>query len=152
MIKALLALFIILMIPNIIVYFYHSHHEFEEAFEHIGTSNLDHKGHEQLAEGIFFLVIAVGYTITTILVAVKPKSLASYYIILIGTIVIIVVYYFSKTVGFPAPDFYDYIIIDDTTNWKDAVTKIAQQTFVIPLAMLLMYRILEKKERKPIPE
>jgi hypothetical protein len=43
----------------------------------------------------------------------------------------------SKTIGFPNIDFYDWIIIDNTTNWKDLVTKIAQQSFVIPLSILL---------------
>lgn len=133
------------MIPNIFVYAYHSHHEFEEAFEHQPVATTNHKGNEQFAEGIFFASIAIGYTITTILVVVKRHNTAPYYVILVGTVVIIIIYYLSKTSGFPAPDFYDNWIIDDTTNWKDNVTKIAQQIFVIPLAMMLQRELMGRK-------
>jgi ABC-type proline/glycine betaine transport system permease subunit len=133
----LLTIFIVLMIPNIIVYAYHSIHEYSEAMEHIPYTETNHQGMEQLNEGIFFSIITIGYVITTINVITKPNRLKSYYIILIGTIVIIIVYYMSKTIGFPNIDFYDWIIIDNTTNWKDLVTKIAQQSFVIPLSILL---------------
>jgi len=144
-IKILLILFLVAMIPNIFVYGYHGHHEFEEAFEHIGIPETDHKGNEQFAEGIFFSIVTVGYIITTIFVLVKPYNTISYYAILVGTVIIIIIYYASKTSGLPAPDFYDNWIIDDSTNWKDNVTKIAQQAMVIPLSMLLILRATKIK-------
>ena len=144
-IRILLISFLVLMIPNIFVYAYHTEHEFSEGFKNIQNPTTNHKGNEQLAEGIFFLGITLGYIITTMYIVFRPNNLKNYYIIILGTIAIIVIYYLSKTTGFPAPDFYDWIIIDDTTNWKDAVTKIAQQTFVIPLSMLLGIRLMNKK-------
>jgi len=144
-IKILLMSFLVLMVPNIFVYAYHTEHEFSEGFKNIQNPATNHKGNEQLVEGIFFLGITLGYIITTIYVIFRPTNLKNYYIIILGTIAIIVIYYLSKTTGFPAPDFYDWIIIDDTTNWKDTVTKIAQQTFVIPLSMLLGIRLMNKK-------
>lgn len=143
--KALLAIFLICMIPNIFVYGYHANHELTEANEHIGDPVLDHKGKEQFAEGVFFSVIAAGYTFATAALLIAPYNPIPYYIIFFGTIAIILIYYASKTSGFPAPDGYDNWIVDDTTNWKDNVTKIAQQIFVIPLA-LLMSRLAYKEE------
>ena len=136
------------MIPNIFVYAYHTDHELSEGFKNILNPATNHKGNEQLAEGIFFLGITLGYIITTLYIEFRPNNLKAYYIIILGTIAIIVIYYLSKTTGFPAPDLYDWMIIDDTTNWKDAVTKIAQQTFVIPLSMLLGIRLMMNKKLK----
>lgn len=146
MYKILLILFLLFMIPNIVVYAIHAHHELEEANEHIPVAETNHKGQEQLAEGIFFTSITVGYTITTLAVIIKPNNFISYYAILIGTILIIIIYYLSKTTGFPAPDFYDNMILDDTTSIKDLITKVSQQIFVIPLSMLLM-RVYERRKR-----
>jgi hypothetical protein len=143
--KILITIFLICMIPNIFVYAYHGNHEFEEASEHIGTVEYDHKGKEQFAEGIFFTVVTIGYIATTIGLLIKPEKKVFHYAILIGTVSIIVVYFASKTIGVPAIDGYDNWIIDDTTNWKDNVTKIAQQIFVIPVGMLLM-RLYDKEE------
>lgn len=122
------------MIPNITVYFYHSFHEYNESQEN--QLMYRHIANEQFAEFILFQVIAWGYTIMTIFVMVKPANKKAYKVIFIGTPIIIVIYYLSKTVGMPVPDFYDWWMVDNSTNWKDDVTKIAQQTFVIPLAML----------------
>ncbi len=145
--KILVTIFLICMIPNIFVYAYHGNHEFEEASEHIGTVEYDHKGKEQFSEGVFFTVVTIGYIITTIGLLIKPNKKAFHYAILIGTVSIICVYFASKTIGVPTIDGYDNKIIDDSTNWKDNVTKIAQEIFVIPVGMLLM-RLYDKEEFK----
>ena len=138
--KALLVIFLVLMIPNMIVYAIHGYDELEEAYKNMPVAATEHKGNEQFAEGIFFTVILIGYMVTTILVIAYPRMMGAYYVILFGTVVIIIIYYLSKTVGFPAPDFYDNMIVDDTTNWKDVITKVAQQAFVIPLSMMLILK------------
>src|SRR5215218_920458 len=132
----LLISFVAIMIPNIAVYVIHAHDELNEAKENIPVQSTNHKGLEQLNEGIFFTIIYIGYITTTILIVSNPYNLKPYYVVFFGTISIIIVYFLSKTIGFPAFDFYDWVIVDDTTNWKDVITKVAQQSFVIPLGML----------------
>ena len=131
------------MIPNIAVYAYHMQHEFHESEEN--AAKFPQQSAEQFGEGIFFLIVTIGYSITTILVLVKPTNLISYYAILIGTVIIIVIYYLSKTSGVWIYDGFDNWIIDNSTNWKDSVTKIAQQTFVIPLSMLLVLQLRNRE-------
>jgi hypothetical protein len=46
------------------------------------------KSTRQLAEGIFFAMLAIGYIVTTILIFTKPRNVILYYIILGGTIII----------------------------------------------------------------
>ena len=140
-------IFVIIMIPNISIYIYHSNHEFHESEENKEKGFIE-IANEQRAEGIFFAFIAIGYIICTIIILIKPENTISYYAILVGTIVIIIIYYSSKTIGFPVPDGFDYWMIDNSTNWKDNITKIAQQMFVIPLAMMLqrVYDIREFRE------
>lgn len=134
------------MIPNIFVYAYHANHELNESKENL--AKFPQISHEQFAEFVFFTGIAAGYTICTIAIIAKRHVTAPYYVILVGTVIIIIIYYLSKTSGFPVPDFYDWWMIDDSTNYKDVVTKIAQQTFVIPLAMMLQReRLLGRTER-----
>jgi hypothetical protein len=131
----LLIIFLIFMIPNIAVYAYHANHELHESKEN--AIKYPEISSEQFAEFIFFTAIAIGYTICTVAIVAKRSRTAPYYVILIGTVVIIIIYYMSKTIGFPVPDYHNWWMIDDSTNWKDLVTKICQQIFVIPLAMML---------------
>lgn len=133
------------MIPNIAVYGYHANHELHESQEN--SAKYPEITNEQFAEFIFFSTIAIAYTICTILIVVKRSRTAPYYVILIGTVVIIIIYYMSKTIGFPVPDYNNWWMVDDSTNWKDLVTKIAQQTFVIPLAMMLERERLRQSYR-----
>lgn len=86
-------IFVGLMIPNVIVYLEHSLLELNESKESTEKGSVN-KSTRQLAEGIFFALIAIGYIITTVLIFTKPKNVIPYYIILIGTVAIIIVYYF----------------------------------------------------------
>ena len=78
------------MIPNIIVYVGHGLHEFDESIEN--KTQFPEKSNEQFSEGIFFVSIAIGYTITTVLVIVKPDNPIAYIVILVGTVIIICIY------------------------------------------------------------
>lgn len=143
--QILLTLFLVAMIPNIAVYGIHAQHEFEESFEHMPIAETNEQGNEQFLEGIFFSAITIGYIITTYYIITRPNDSKSYYIILIATVAIIVIYYLTKTIGMPVPDGHDNWITDFTLNWKDNVTKIAQQIFVIPLGMMLLIRCYKHK-------
>lgn len=139
----LLVLFIVLMVPNIVVYAYNAIHEYQES-EESKTEGLIEKSAEQRAEFVLFAGIATIYAISTFFVVRYRNRTLPYYIILFTTVVIAVIYYISKTTGIWIPDGFDNWIIDNTVNWKDAVTKISQQAFVIPLSMLLMYVKMRK--------
>jgi hypothetical protein len=147
MYKILFAIFLLFMIPNIVVYAYHMQHEFHESTESIEHGYIE-KGNEQFSEGIFFFIVAFGYIVTTSFVIIRPYNPVSYYAILVGTVIIIVIYYLSKTTGVPIFDGFDNWIIDNSTNWKDSVTKIAQQALVIPLSMLLILNTIARKEEE----
>jgi len=97
-----------------------------------------------LSEAIFFYAVGIGYVILTILIFVKPQSKIPYIALIIGTIAVVVFYYISRIYPIPVP-FTDIVIRDVTMDWRDVVTKIAQQILVIPIAMLLM-RIHDKEE------
>ncbi|HET9805993.1 MAG TPA: hypothetical protein VFP49_03705 [Nitrososphaeraceae archaeon] len=139
----LLILFLILMVPSIVVYAYNANHEYHES-EESKVNELIEKAAEQRAESIFFAGIAIIYAIPTFFITIYRNKTLPYYIILVITVIITVIYYLSKTTGVWIPDGFDNWIIDNTVNWKDAVTKISQQAFVIPLSMLLMYVKMRK--------
>src|SRR5574339_704722 len=141
--NSLLVLFLILMVLNIVVYAYNAYHEYQESQES-ETEGLIEKSAEQRAEFILFGGIAIIYAVSTFFVVRYRNHTIPYYIILITIVIISVIYYLSKTTGVWIPDGFDNWIIDNTVNWKDAVTKICQQTFVIPLSMLLMYVKMRK--------
>ena len=140
-------IFVGLMIPNVIVYVEHSLLEFEESQNSIEQGMLN-KSTRQLAEGIFFAMIAIGYVITTILIFIKPNNVIPYYVLLIGTVAILIVYYFRTMTGIPIPGT-DLIIKEYAIDYRDVITKIAQQAFVIPLAMMLqrIYDIKYQEEK-----
>ena len=135
------------MIPNVIVYVEHSLLEFEES-QNSKEQGMVNKSTRQLAEGIFFAMIAIGYVITTILIFIKPNNVIPYYVLLIGTVAILIVYYFRTMTGIPIPGT-DLIIKEYAIDYRDVITKIAQQAFVIPLAMMLqrIYDIKYQKEK-----
>jgi hypothetical protein len=134
-IKILLVIFVGLMIPNVIVYAEHSLLEFNESGKS-AEQGMVNKSTRQLAEGIFFALIAIGYVVTTIFIFAKPNNVIPYYVLLIGTIAILVVYYFRTMTGIPIPGT-DLMIKEYAIDYRDVITKIAQQAFVIPLAMML---------------
>lgn len=140
-------IFIGLMIPNVIVYVEHSLLEFEES-QNSKEQGMLNKSTRQLAEGIFFAMIAIGYVITTILIFIKPNNVIPYYVLLMGTVAILIVYYFRTMTGIPIPGT-DLIIKEYAIDYRDVITKIAQQAFVIPLAMMLqrIYDIKYQKEK-----
>jgi hypothetical protein len=123
------------MIPNVIVYAEHSLLEFNESGKS-AEQGMVNKSTRQLAEGIFFASIAIGYVVTTIFIFAKPNNVIPYYVLLIGTIAILVVYYFRTMTGIPIPGT-DLMIKEYAIDYRDVITKIAQQAFVIPLAMML---------------
>ncbi len=60
----LLVLFIVLMVPNIVVYAYNAIHEYQES-EESKTDGLIEKSAEQRAESVLFAGIAIIYAIST---------------------------------------------------------------------------------------
>jgi len=134
------------MIPNVIVYAEHSLLEFHES-EKSSEQQMVNKSTRQLSEGIFFALVAIGYVVTTIFIFAKPNNVIPYYVLLIGTIAILVVYYFRTMTGIPIPGT-DLVIKEYAIDYRDVVTKIAQQAFVIPLAMMLQeYMMLKTSKR-----
>ncbi|MGD1834727.1 MAG: hypothetical protein ACPKQO_03305 [Nitrososphaeraceae archaeon] len=128
-------IFVGLMIPNVVVYLEHA------ILEIVGSEKSAEKGNvntstRQLGEGIFFVLIGIGYIITTAWIIMKPKNVIPYYIVLVGTVAILIVYYFRTTTGIPVLGT-DLIIKEYVVDYRDVITKIAQQAFVIPLAMML---------------
>ena len=69
----------------------------------------------------------------------------NYYKISEGTVAIIIVYYFRTMIGIPIVGT-DLIIKEYTIDYRDVITKIAQQAFVIPLAMMLQ-RVYDMKNK-----
>ena len=145
--KILSIIFIGLMIPNVIVYIEHSLLELKES-QNSSAQGMVNKSTRQAGEGIFFALVAIGYIVGTIFIFIKPNNMIPYYVLLIGTVAILVVYYFRTTTGIPIPGT-DLIIKEYTVDYRDVITKIAQQAFVIPLAMMLqrLYDIKYQKEK-----
>jgi hypothetical protein len=144
--RAILSIiFVGLMIPTVILYVEHALLELQESVKSAeqGSKN---KSVRQLGEGILFAIISIGYIVTTVLVFVKPNNVISYYAILVGTVAIVIVYYLRTITGIPVIGT-DLWIKDYTTDHRDVITKIAQQAFVIPLAMMLQ-RVHDRKARK----
>ena len=128
-------IFVALMIPNVIVYVEHSLLEFEES-QNSSEQGMVNKSTRQLGEAIFFAAVAIGYVVTTIFIFAKPNNVIPYYVLLIGTVAILIVYYFRAMTGIPIPGT-DLIIKEYAIDYRDVITKIAQQMFVIPVAMML---------------
>jgi hypothetical protein len=138
-------IFVGLMIPNVIVYAQHSIHEIEASQKSAADGKVN-SSTRQLSEGVFFGLVAIGYTLTTIFILLKPTNVIPYYVLLIGTVAIIVVYYFRTTTGIPVLGT-DLIIKEYLVDYSDVITKIAQQIFVIPAAMMLQ-KVHDMKNEK----
>ena len=138
-------IFVGLMIPNVIMYVEHSLLELGESKES-SEKGMVNKSTRQLGEGIFFAMIAIGYVVTTALIFIKPNNVIPYYLILVGTVAIIIVYYFRTMTGIPIIGT-DLIIKEYAIDYRDVITKISQQAFVIPLAMMLQ-RVYDMKKQK----
>jgi hypothetical protein len=138
-------IFVGLMIPNVIVYAQHSIHEIEVSQKSAAEGKVN-SSTRQLSEGMFFGLIAIGYTITTIFILLKPTNVVPYYVLLIGTVAIIIVYYFRTTTGIPVLGT-DLVIKEYLVDYSDVITKIAQQIFVIPAAMMLQ-KVYDIKNQK----
>ena len=138
-------IFVGLMIPNVIMYVEHSLLELGESKESSEKGTIN-KSTRQLAEGTFFAMIAIGYVVTTALIFIKPNNVIPYYLILVGTVAIIIVYYFRTMTGIPIIGT-DLIIKEYAIDYRDVITKISQQAFVIPLAMMLQ-RVYDMKKQK----
>jgi hypothetical protein len=128
-------IFVGLMIPNVIMYAQHSIHEIEVSQKSAAEGKVN-SSTRQLSEGIFFGLIAIGYVVTTIFILLKPNNVIPYYVLLLGTVAIIIVYYFRTTTGIPILGT-DLVIKEYLVDYNDVITKIAQQAFVIPVAMML---------------
>jgi hypothetical protein len=138
-------IFVGLMIPNVIVYAQHSIHEIEVSQKSAAEGKVN-SSTRQLSEGVFFGLIAIGYTLTTIFIFLKPTNVIPYYVLLIGTVAIIIVYYFRTTTGIPIPGT-DLVIKEYLVDYSDVITKISQQIFVIPAAMMLQ-KVYDIKKQK----
>ena len=138
-------IFVGLMVPNVIVYVEHAIHEIQVSQKSTQEGKVN-SSTRQLSEGIFFAMIAIGYVITTASIFIKPNNVIPYYVILLGTVAIIIVYYFRTTTGIPIPGT-DLIIKEYVVDYSDVITKISQQAFVIPLAMMLQ-RVYDMKKQK----
>jgi hypothetical protein len=138
-------IFVALMIPNVIVYVQHAIHEIEVS-QKSATEGKVNSSTRQFSEGMFFALIAIGYVITTMFILLKPTNVIPYYVLLIGTVAVIIVYYFRTTTGIPIPGT-DLVIKEYLVDYSDVITKIAQQTFVIPVAMMLQ-KVYDIKNQK----
>ena len=130
--KILFIIFLICLIPTVYVYISHGHEELETASKTVG-----HKHIKTLAEGLFFIIIAIGYIFFTALILYNPKSRIPYIVLIVGTIVIIILY-FVRIFGIPIP-FTDVTIRDLSTDWRDVATKIPQ-AIMLPVLTLLAVR------------
>jgi hypothetical protein len=128
-------IFVGLMIPNVIIYAQHAIHEIEVSQKSAEEGKVN-SSTRQLSEGVFFALIAIGYVVTTIFIFMKPNNVLPYYVLLLGTVAIIIVYYFRTITGIPIPGT-DLVIKEYLVDYSDVITKIAQQIFVIPVAMML---------------
>ena len=135
--KILLIIFLATVIPTVYVYWEHGLAEFQSYAKSVENGD-EYKATKQLGETVLFMLIAVGYLIGIVFVIAVPKSRIPYLILIVGTIAIVILYYL-RIYGIPVP-FTDVIIRDISTDWRDVITKIAQQIMVIPLTVLLINR------------
>jgi hypothetical protein len=64
------------------------------------------------------------------------NSRIPYLVIIVGTVAIVVLYY-MRIYGISIP-FTEIVIVDFSSDWRDVITKIAQQILVIPVTALLI--------------
>ena len=134
----LISIFLITVIPTIYVYLEHASVELD-AYDKAKTET---KMIKTLSEAIFFTSIAFGYLLSIVAMAYFPESRVPYLVILVGTVAINFLYYF-RIYGIPVLGT-EIVITDLSTDWRDVVTKIAQQILVIPVTALLILRTKQK--------
>ena len=66
------------------------------------------------------------------------RSRIPYLVIIVGTVAIVVLYY-MRIYGISIP-FTEIVIVDFSSDYRDVITKIAQQILVIPVTALLILR------------
>ena len=130
----LYSIFLISVIPTIYIYAEHANVE-KEAYENATTET---KKIKTLSEALLFGGIGLGYVIATIFIFLKPRNPIAYLVIIIGTVAVTILYYF-RIYGIPIP-FIEIVIVDFSSDWRDVITKIAQQILVIPATALLLLR------------
>jgi hypothetical protein len=132
--KILLIIFLATVIPTAYIYFEHAAVEVDAYYE----AKTDVKKIKTLGEAILFTSISIGYVILMWLIVFLPKYRIPYIVIIVGTIAIVILYYL-RIYGIPIP-FTDIVITDFSSDWRDVVTKIAQQIMLVPVSMMLAYR------------
>jgi hypothetical protein len=138
--KLFFIIFLATVIPTIYVYGEHAKIEFNAYNETISET----KKTKTLAEAIFFFSIAIIYAVLTIVILSAPEYRIPYIIIIVGTIAIVIFYYVSRISSVPIP-FTDVVIVDRTADWRDVVTKIAQQIMVVPVSLLLAEKLNNRR-------
>lgn len=137
-------LFLVAVIPTIIVYLEHSFVEFV-AHDKSVIQGKETKAIKQLGEGILFAIIGIGYIVFTIWIFIQPRNKIPYVVILVGTVLVIVVYYL-RIYGIPVVGT-DIVITDISQDWRDVISKIAQQIMMIPLSFLLAFNLSNPRNK-----
>jgi hypothetical protein len=130
----LYSIFLITVIPTIYVYIQHAIVEGEASLE----AKTETKKLKTFIEGLLFFVIGLGYVVATCFMFLCPTSRLPYLVIIVGTIAVVILYYF-RIYGIPIPGT-QIVIVDLSSDWRDVVTKIAQQILVVPVTALYMIR------------
>jgi hypothetical protein len=130
----LYSIFLISVIPTIYVYIEHANVE-AKAYENAKTET---KKIKTMSEALLFGGIGLGYVIATIFIFLEPQSRIPYLVIIVGTIAVVILYYL-RIYGIPIP-FTQIVIVDFSSDWRDVITKIAQQILIVPVTALYMIR------------
>jgi hypothetical protein len=133
--KFLYFIFLICVIPTIYIYFEHAAIE-KQAHDKATSETKKIKTH---AEYAFFALIGFGYMLVIPFILIVPQYRIPYLVLIVGTIAIVVFYYLSRIYPIPIP-FTDIVIRDVTMDWRDVITKIAQQIMLVPISILLYHR------------
>lgn len=136
--RILFLIFFATVIPTIIVYAEHFMAEYSSYNKSMEKGD-DYKATKQIGEAYLFYLIAMGYAIGTVFIICVPKYRIPYIVLIIGTIAIIILYYL-RIYGIPVIGT-DVVIRDISTDWRDVITKIAQQIMVVPLTALYLRRL-----------
>jgi len=138
-----IALYLITVIPATYVYIEHAIVE-KNAHDNAKTET---KKIKTSAESLLFISIALGYIIASLFMLLRPQSAIPYLAVIIGTIAIVILYY-QRIYGIPIPFTDGLVITDLSSDWRDVVTKIAQQILVVPVTALLVIIMTRTKNLK----
>jgi hypothetical protein len=130
----LYSIFLITVIPTIYVYIEHANVELK-AYENAKTET---KKIKTMSEALLFGGIGLGYVIATIFIFLEPQNPIPYLVIIVGTIAVVILYY-MRIYGIPIPGT-PIVIVDFSSDWRDVITKIAQQILIVPVTALYMIR------------